>query len=408
MFSQRFISRNRLLKRVITAGRCASSRARRIMLAAALLPVLGMGILGAIVAVQAHINQELYANQAAETLRTIIGRRNVGRIEYVAFTLAQKIHKLTHVSHGQINPTVAQRLSLPLTVELRPGDDGDRPPRIEPLIASPAMVGEGNWRPMDTSRPGLWTTQIRSNPEEQYECVNLVAIDLHRLQLTFVPGTEVTGNPQMSRIPSQKDPSAPAVWAVFNGGFRNHDGDTGQRKAGVQYRPLQEGKGSIVLTGNGVEICKWDMLENLEYPAADVRQNLPILLNNGLFDERILHMLKKKRLDFPTYRTGLGLTADHRWLIYAGGAYQEPIELATALRLASCREAIHLDQNRGNVFFDLIKPGKSGLEFTGVDPSLHLIMHKKVLTGSVRDFFYLTQRSTAPRQEALGLVPVRS
>lgn len=362
-------------------------RWKQLCLGILLAPILAGVVLCATIAIQARANQELYVNQAAETLREIIGPKAVSNLEYSVYVSVRRIHRFFYRAHGSVNARVASWLRQPLRDRSILPDTSDRPADLDPLIANPRLAEEGKWRPMKARTPGLWRTQIRPNPNEADESVDLVAIDLHRLQLKYIPGTEVTENDQLSKIP-RGDRSS--VVAVFNGGYRNHHDDTGQLKSGILYRPLQDDEGSIVLDRGAVWIGNWTDDDRQKFRNADVRQNLPILLDGGRPGAELLALLKKKRLDFPTIRTALGITADRRWLIFAGGSYLEPLELARALRLAYCPEAVHLDQNHGNVYFDLVKGAEGHLQFAGIEPSLHLIMNQKVFMGSKRDFFYIT------------------
>jgi hypothetical protein len=346
--------------------------------------------LGGVIGIQAHVNQELYMNQAAETLRDVIGQTEVSELEYSAYLLAEKIRHVRHQANGRVNARVAARIEQPLVRQSPSRDASNRPRDIAPFIVSPTLKKEGKWRPLTSNAPGIWRTKIRPNALEPSEIVELIAMDLRRVRVTYVPGTEVTGENRMSEIPPQDRAS---VVAVFNGGFRHHELDTGQRKNGIVYRPLQNDKGTVILENAGVEIANWSNAESSKFPNADVRQNLSIFIDNGLLGQTIIGQLRALYLDFPTIRAALGQTADGRWLIFAGEFHMRPPELARALRLASCREAVLLDQNRGNVFFDVASRRQSDLEFSGINPALHLIKNRKLLTGSNRDFFYLTERA---------------
>jgi len=359
------------------------SLGKRLVAVAAALCLAGGTVFSAVVAVQANLNDELFLNQAAETLRSIIGQEAVNWTEYTVYTWNHRIRKLFRGKPGRENPVVAARLEWPLADALSHGAASDRPANIEPLVGFPVLQGEGQWNHVNGSQ-GLWITRVRPNAQEEWEYATLVAIDPQKLKLTFVPGT-IAEEPDLSRIPPEVFPS---LVAAFNGGFRGHHLDVGMRKNGAVYKPLRDGLASIILTDD-VLIRKWDPSVSASYPSADVRQNLRLLLENGKYHPPFS---SKEHLDFPTYRTGLGITADHRWLIFAGGGGLEPNELAVALRLASCSTAVHLDQNRGNVFFETVKRGKSGPTFIGIEPALHHDKSTRFLTGSVRDFFYVTER----------------
>lgn len=367
-------------RRFLRAGRLA--RFARV----GLYILLGLGaIFCATVVIQAQINKEEYANQAAETLRKIIGFDNVCRLEYAVFSLDKKYHKYFPRQRGKADPKVAAWLSS----ANRPYKqaEGNQPVNLEPLVATPASPGEGQWRRLDRRINGLWRTFIRPSSADPDRAVHLVAIDQRCLGLYYVPGTELTKSESLSQIPAT---DRSQLIAIFNGGFRrDYRDEIGQRKAGKEYRPISKNKGTIIMDDGGVRICRWEEALAGQYPTADLRQNLAPLLENGQINEQVLHFLETKHLDFPCRRTGLGQTTDRRWLIFAGGDRMEPDDVAVALQLASCVNAVHLDQNRGNVFFDSCLWADGEPAFSGLTPRFHLANHDKVLTGSNRDFFYL-------------------
>lgn len=383
-----YLSLRKLTSRIVTRFRRVRLLWRLLRLTGLFLFLAGL-ILGTVIAIQARRNQEFFANQAAETLRAIVGKKVVGKAECMVFKLAHRTRRLLRSRPGRANPRVVERLRQPFKDSPPPATDaGAGPPPIEPLLESPTCSGEGRWQPLEAAHPGLWLTRIRPNAKDSTLFVNLVAIDLNKLQLTFFPGTEVTNKPELSSIPASMRSS---LVAVFNGGWREHEKETGQRKAGILYRPLKNDKGTIVLAGTGVDICEWNPAVAARYPTADIRQNLPMFLIKGQAGESLLKYLRRTSLDFPTYRSALGLTTDRRWLFYGVGAALEPLDLATAFRLAACPDVINLDQNHGNVFFDLVKDNQPQPQLWSIETSLQCTKDQKVLTGSNRDFFCLNR-----------------
>jgi hypothetical protein len=275
--------------------------------------------------------------------------------------------------------------------EDQPADGGDAPLPVAPLIALPPLKGEGAWEVLRKDYPWVWLTYLRPQPDFPDRLVYVVAIDLHHFKLSFIPGSECTGSEIVSSIPKA---DRPLLTAVFNGGFRkDYESHTGQRKDGVEYLHLRNNRGAVVIQGGAVRICNWNDAMNEQYGKADVRENLYSLMSKGQISEKLMKFFEKQHLDYPTYRDALGITEDGRWLLLAIGRWYEPIDVAVALQLASCSEAIYLDQNGGNVFFEHAFPRKDGtVSFIPLVKPLHLEQIDRVLTGSRRDFFYLTLR----------------
>ncbi len=329
-----------------------------------------------------------------------IGDTAVRRVESIYYGVKGSVRRILYSKPGRVDPEVLAELDRPSPIQPDNGKENsvntDAPPPVTRLIRSPRMKGEGQWEPLQSKEIGLFIAQIRTDAQDASQEVNLIAMDLTKLKLSYVPGTEITQKDELSKIP-KRDWSS--LVAMFNGGFReNHRYNPsmfrnfmGQRKDNITYQALEDGNASIIVDGDGAtDIRKWDQATAAKYPSADVRQNLPMLLDDGAIDP--LFMVKQ-HLHFPTYRTALGIGSDPRWLIFAGGDGLRPLDMAKALKLAHCRNAVHMDQTAGNVMFDLSIPGTAPPVFKGVNPPLHHHRDRKFLQGSDRDFFYITRRS---------------
>lgn len=372
----------------LTAARKERSWKRYSILAASV--ATGMALLFAgIVWVQAERYQECFANQAADTLRQVIGDRLVSNLEDGVCRTKVFATRLLHWSHAKANPDVAQSLDLPLTPVVPAAGPESMPPTISPLVIGQSLRQEGQWRAFAPPGTGMWRTEIRTSVADYWESVDLVAIDLRRLSVRFVPGTDVTGDERASRI-SPAD--GPHVVAVFNGGFRPGY-DWGMRINGVETRKLHDNMASIVMTSETVALCSWSPVAMNAWKGADVRQNLSLLLDDGIYHNPLPP--KRRNLNFKTFRSALGASADGRWLIYACGEAASTQEIATALRLASCYAAAHLDMNPGNVFFDAVRHEDCSLVYTPEEPVFHKYKIAQLMTGSRRDFFYVVAGSRA-------------
>ncbi len=366
---------------------------KRIMIGALAFIFLVVAGFSGVVAIQARINQEFFANQAAETLRVMFGEKFVARLETRVYRTKERVRKYLYARPGEAIPEVLEAVESSRPFALASSDSAPRDPAFPPpatvMIQSPPMKNEGNWTELKAKKSGMFTAQIRPDERDVSKLADLIAIDLTQLKIVFVPGTEITEKDDLSRIPKGE---MDGLVAVFNGGFRSHHTLTmGQRKNGVEFGELQDDLAAIIMPADGAtRILKWDKATAEKYAAADVRQNLMMLVDDGKIEA---DFLDEKHLDYATYRTGLGITDDNRWLIYAGGDNLKLTDVARALKLAHCNHASFLDQNTGNVMFEIASGDAIPPVLRGINPRLHHEKYRKFFEGSDRDFFYIVQRS---------------
>lgn len=261
------------------------------------------------------------------------------------------------------------------------------------------ITGEGTWldHPLKLF-PGkevMAYTFVRPDPSRPYAYVTLVQMDMKAMNLMAVAGTKQPGGPignfGPGKIPSSTIASGKLV-AAFDGGFQYRDGEYGMIVGGKTYVPLKENVGTLVGYKNGtVKVVNYtgqDLGQNIAF----IRQNCPILVDNG----QIFAINEKdKKLwgrtfnaDIYTWRSGLGVTKDGN-LIYAVGNNLGPESLATALQMAGAVEAIQLDINPFWVRFNIFEPKAGGGYTTST-----LIKSLKdgsngYLNGYEKDFFYV-------------------
>ena len=137
-------------------------------------------------------------------------------------------------------------------------------------------------------------------------------------------------------------------------------------------------------------------------PSSDIiayRQNCPPLIENGQITNYVNNPSRQlwgmTQAADATWRTGLGITQDNRYLIYAVGNATTAPSLASALQTGGAYWAMQLDINSGYQRFITYQTNNSGtglpligqplLSEMSNDPTLYL-------TPSDRDFFYMTVR----------------
>lgn len=242
-------------------------------------------------------------------------------------------------------------------------------------------------------------TFIRPDPARPYAFVTIAQIDGRRITIGSVAGTKEpggpAGNPGPGIIPKDVVENGRLV-AAFDGGFQYRDGQYGMIVGDKTYLPLKNDLGTLVGYSDGsFKILNYTG-EPLGNGVAFVRQNCPILIENG--DISVVSQ-KSKALwgrtfssGIYTWRSGLGVTRQGN-LLYAVGNNLTPETLANALKSAGATNAIQLDINpnwvRFNIF-DLVSPGQyKTLTLTKAlkDESA------QYLHGYTKDFFYLYKKN---------------
>ncbi len=234
----------------------------------------------------------------------------------------------------------------------RRGIPSYRPPRIRPLV-SPALPGEGVWRPTFApggSSPPVLITSFRSDPVNYPQLVAGVAwIDHTRTSVWLYPGRLEPGVPLPSRgpmeVPAHKRSQ---LVATFNSGFKLTDSGGGFGLDGHTYAPMKDGVGTIVRYRDGhINVIGWTGGSNVGPDVVYARQNLPLIVNNGRPNPNLS--------DGPEWGATLG-NAIQVWrssigvdrygnLIYAAANYQTVRSLAQIMIRAGAVRAMELDIN---------------------------------------------------------------
>ena len=265
-----------------------------------------------------------------------------------------------------------------------------------------------DWQPYGQVINGkvvLQRSLVATDPTRPYAGVALIRMDLTQLQLNMMPGSKdpipLSDMPQP--IPNQ-GMIPPSQWnvlvAAFNGGFKAIHGHYGMMVDNITLLTPTDGIATVAIYKNGgVRIGAWgtDIV-----PSSDIiayRQNCPPLIENGQITNYVDNPSRQlwglTLTADATWRTGLGITQDGRYLIYAVGNGTTASSLASALQAGGAYWAMQLDINSGYQHFMTYQSDNYGAASTPVaqpllsqmnaDPSLYLKPNQ-------RDFFYLTVR----------------
>jgi hypothetical protein len=231
-------------------------------------------------------------------------------------------------------------------------------------------------------------------------------MDLQRLRLHIMAGflepahpsgiDKIIPNLGMVALPDQARLSA-----AFNGGFKALHGHYGMMvDATTLLPPIPEIATVAVYRDGRVQMGAWGRDLSPSPDMIAFRQNCPLLIDAGRINPA-LGTDARKAWGFTnnsdvTWRTGLGITQDRRFLIYAVGNGTTAQFLAQALLNAGAYMAMQLDINEYYAHFVTYSNTNSGGSGQGgnlvAQPLLDKMTHVAdlFLVPYARDFFYLT------------------
>lgn len=343
----------------------------------------------------------------ADLLRSVLGPRPVAAIETVSFRLQDSINRL-EASHnnGKLQISLNSNNSGSTT---RPVGAAHFASQIVPkvtatdVVTAPPQIGWQAYGPSVNGETAMARSLLTLDPQRPYAGIALVRIDLSKLQLHMVPGflepshsaDVVNAIPNLGMIP---EADKNILVAAFNGGFKAVNGNYGMMVNGFTLLPPIPGIATVAVYRDGhVNIGAWGQEITLSKDMVAYRQNCPLILHNGQLnpdvavDDRSIWGQTIGNQEIA-WRTGIGITKDGRYLIYAVGNATTVETLAKALLDAGAFNAMQLDINRHYAHFVTYQPEQGGaliatqlLDQMENDPNIYLTAHS-------RDYFYLTFR----------------
>jgi hypothetical protein len=272
-----------------------------------------------------------------------------------------------------------------------------KPPPVEPAI-TPALAGEGEWRPVGRSVGDVHPVRVTvfRNERDYPRIVTYAAwIDHTTTQLALYPG----------RVePPQGSPRGPMMvpegqrgrlLAVFNSAFKYKDGQGGFAVNNIVYTPLSADMGTLIGFDDGrVDIRRWSGGSPGDRVVL-ARQNLPMIVDEA-----------KPNPDLNTngaqwgwtlgnavrvWRSGVGVDARGN-IIYVAAPQQTVMSLAASLIRAGAVRALEFDINTAWPTFNYYRKsgGESPVKFL---PNPQYPGITRYLTPDDRDFFVVYTRN---------------
>ena len=351
--------------------------------------------------------------QIADMIRSMAGPQPVADLESVSFQIQDAINRFISTHDGGQKAISLLQASAVQSLPQRQRRANSvastsqtaAPLPVNDVVSAPPQIGWQAYGPAVNGSPVLAQALLSLDPQRPYAGIALVRIDLSKLKLHIEPGflepshTKDTVNaiPNLGLTPAADQSN---LAAGFNGGFKAVNGYYGMMVNGVTLLPAIPGIATVAIYRDGhVQIGAWgqDIL-----PSSDIvafRQNCPLIIQNGQINSQVSVDNRAVWGDTIgnqeiTWRTGLGLTQDGRYLIYAVGNGTTVETLAQALQGAGAYNAMQLDINRHYAHFVTYQSsGKPNSPLRAVqllnqmesDPVLYLVAHS-------RDYFYLTSQ----------------
>jgi hypothetical protein len=300
---------------------------------------------------------------------------------------------------------------LPVTPAAPAPEPPFPPPAFAPPVDRTARPGDGSWTPLVAAAPGepalLYRATVHPDGIKPQVYVALVAIDLRRVDLRLVAGTE---EPLTRAVPEERRPGLvapadlPALIAVFNGGFMTRHGQWGMKIGGDVFLPAREDGCTVaLLPGGAVAIGPHPAVSPRLADALAYRQTPPCLVARGAVEPDLLGGEKPRRWGMSESggvdirRSALGLADGGRTLIYGLGEWITPRQMAEAMRAAGATDAAQLDVNWSYTRFLLydppVKPGAAPAVSATLIPKIKHGLGLYVAKPSTRDFFYLARKA---------------
>jgi hypothetical protein len=359
--------------------------------------------------------------KGAGLVRSIFGDRAAANLEGFTLSLQDWVHHIEYslgLSHPA-NPWKVTSASTAYTLTTLPDGSASYPPASvnsgtstsAPDPAEPVWVpasvqpmgtldGEGQWSAYlddGSGRTLAYRTALQPDSKRPYAVVAVVAIDLMTTRLHFTLGykepVSTTTFPRPGSIPSA-DRQPGWLLAAFNGGFQARHGSFGAMADGHVALPPRSGLGTVAIYKDGhVDLGAWgtDIIDSSDLVAW--RQNGPLMIFGGVVNPHTQDPAPADwgyalHGDVATWRSGLGLSEDHKVLYFVVGPSLTTSALAAALREAGAWNAIQLDINKSWTRFDRFVTKNGKLHAQPVLPAI--IQDDRLLRPYSRDFFYLT------------------
>jgi len=294
-----------------------------------------------------------------------------------------------------------------------PQDDSGQPPFMlsdcGPMYPSSAAPGDGQWVPLEVAgRPGAATsmkkTLIHPDAHRSWSELFVVAIDLRRVSLTFVPGyrepkSNTTPPAELPRPAKIPEGDWPKLLAAFNGGFMTEHGEYGAMLDGVTLVNPKSDSCTVARYRDGhLAIGTWKELAEGRADMVWFRQTPRCMveggkLHPGLSGAGFRHWGATLEGETVIRRSAIGLDESGKVLFVGISNHTSAAVLAGGMRHAGAAFVAQLDVNWSYPKFLLYRqsPEDGSLQAEALASGFEFSPEEYLRRRSLRDFFYLTE-----------------
>jgi hypothetical protein len=284
-----------------------------------------------------------------------------------------------------------------------------RPRNVGPMFAELDAPGDGHWVALADDAPGgarMFKTLLHPDVERAWAELFVVALDLRRVRLHFVPGTlepqatvdEALDLPRPGRVP---DDDHAGVLAAFNGGFKTEHGHYGTFVGGVTVVPPLTDTCTIALTkDNELRIATWSKLDQEAREGAWWRQTPGCMYEEGKINPRLAGGRVSKwgsTIDGETVirRSAIGVDAAGTTLFVGISNHTTAPAIARGMRHAGAVTVAQLDINFSYPKFITFRESASSRHKVAVPlaQGFEYSDGEYLRKPSQRDFFYVMDSS---------------
>lgn len=360
----------------------------------------------------------------ANTLRSVIGKENVTRLEDFVYAVEDRVNRTFKAddvpkAYWKVPPA-------PPPAPAAPPGDAEPPPEEEPdpkdvvlppfapRAVGPALEtfsaeGDGQWVPMvDPRRPEeparLYKTLLHPDKSRSWAEVFVVAVDLRTVAVIPVMGyqeprsekPEAEGYVRRAKIPEEH---YGALLGAFNGGFMAEHGRYGVYFDGITFLDPKDDACTLARYDDGsYEVHTWSRMKERLDEMTWYRQAPNCMYEDGNMHPNLkLYHAKKwgATLDGETVirRSAVGISRDRQVLYVGISNHTNAKVMALGMHHAGAFNVAQMDVNWSYPKFVTYEPDDSGKLFPvalaeGFEFSQHLYLRER----SMRDFFYLARR----------------
>ena len=320
-----------------------------------------------------------WSSVIAENIRTYLGTKFVAQLEEISFSIHDKFEHIMYKAgeDGQMNFTVNPQQENKMLFGLKD--------------TVTMNLWKNGWDVLQKNNDEniLFYKKLFPDPDRPFAQVFMVLIRLDKIKIDL----SVTGY-----VPAVKQNDA--LLGAFNGGFRYEHGKYGLMYNKDIYSQPKNNIGTFFIYSNGtIDIDSWKTGNNIPQNLMSFRQNCPLIVKNGVISDDIYNKnpaIWGFTIDNvqATWRSGVGITKDKRFLIYGLGKSLTVNTLAQAFVDCDVNNAMQLDINRAWTKF---------LTYSQTEPrTARKIINELCVSkyeylsvpndNHKRDFFYLTYK----------------